>query len=93
MNRTYRTLPKQATLPVDGSTSVGACNDPRCREDRRKEESFPPVPYDDPSWFLSPFRHNGRTGDSILWELTEETDQVRQLDTESPNGRRAVLHE
>jgi hypothetical protein len=86
MNRTERTLPRQANPiksspddSVDVEPSPSACADERCRNDRELEESFDPVPYSDRSWYLSMFWHNGVVGDYILWELTEQTDQVEPV--------------
>jgi hypothetical protein len=74
VNPTDCTLPRQAKpikSAVDDSAdepSPSVCTDERCLDDRRLEESFPPIEWDDPSWFLSPVEHNGLMADSDFWE-------------------------
>jgi hypothetical protein len=56
MNPTDTTLRRQAKVSASSPSPVD------------DDESFPPVPYDDPSWFLSPVEHNGQIADSDFWE-------------------------
>jgi hypothetical protein len=36
--------------PGSPSVDANACTDERCRSDRRLEESFEPIDFDDPAW-------------------------------------------
>jgi hypothetical protein len=64
------------------------------------------IPYDDPSWFLSPVHHNGYLGDADFWEegpaippdaVFWPAPRTRSISSAKTNNgrpaRRAVRHE
>ena len=60
MNRTKSATSRQA-FPLNESTVVDSDN-----------ESTQVIPYDHPSWLLSPVVHNGLAADAIFWQLGDD---------------------